>query len=231
MHPFLSMLMIICEDLKPENILLSIPEPRASRISEYIKANPPAIYGPPLDLKSLNLPLVFSCSQPLPYFSLCESIEDISVRLIDYSEGEHILAFIVTHSYRRYINSHSRRRPRERASSSTIYHPRPRSHPQISLDVRHRHLDCRLPSTLATYIAPLILNASQLFELLTNYTLLPQDADNYSHELHLQHMVKCLGPFPLEFLKHCEDRGKYFDEKGEQPHLTILSSTINDFFT
>ena len=45
-------------------------------------------------------------------------------------------------------------------------------------------------------------------------------------------MVECLGPFPLEFLKHCEDRGKYFDEKGEcdlQPHLTILSSTINDF--
>ena len=42
-------------------------------------------------------------------------------------------------------------------------------------------------------------------------------------------MVKCLGPFPLEFLKHCEDRGKYFDEEGEQPHLTILSSTINDF--
>ena len=93
--------------IKSENILVSIPQPAFSRIEEYIKANPPSIYGPPLNLKSLPLPLVFSRSQPLPYLSLNGSIEDISIRLVDYGEGEHILP--VTHSYRRYTNSHFRR--------------------------------------------------------------------------------------------------------------------------
>ncbi len=146
---------------------------------------------------------------------------------MDYSEGEHIPPF--THSYRRYINSNPRRQARERAYSPTVYHPCPRSHPQISLDVRHRYLDSRLPCALATYIAPLILNASQLFELLTEHQLFDQDTDNYSHELHLQYIVECLGSFPPEFLKDCDDRGKYFDEKGERISSTILHLT--DVFT
>ena len=47
--------------------------------------------GPTLNLKSLPLPLVFSRLQPLPYFSLGKSIEDITVHLVDYSKGEHII--------------------------------------------------------------------------------------------------------------------------------------------
>lgn len=83
--------MIICPDVKSDNILVSIPEPVAPRITEYIQANPPTAYGPALQLKSLTFPLVFSRSQPLPYFSLSGSMEDISVRLMDYSEGKYIL--------------------------------------------------------------------------------------------------------------------------------------------
>jgi serine/threonine-protein kinase SRPK3 len=81
------MLMVIYQDLKSENILVTIPEPTTSRIDEFIKSNPAQIYGPPLPLESLTLPLVFSCSQPLPYFDLGGSLEDISVRVVDYSEG------------------------------------------------------------------------------------------------------------------------------------------------
>lgn len=63
----------------------------------------------------------------------------------------------------------------------------------------------------------LILNASQLVELLTESLLFDQDNRNpsYSHELHLQNIVELLGPFPPEFVKDCEDREKYTDEKGE----------------
>jgi len=74
-------------DLKSENILVTIPPPEASRIDEYIKSNPARIYGPPLPLKSLAVPLVFSYSDPLPYFDLGGSLEDISARLVDYSEA------------------------------------------------------------------------------------------------------------------------------------------------
>jgi len=54
-----------------------------------------------------------------------------------------------------------------------------------------------------------------LFELLTERQLFYQKASNYSPKVHLQYIVECLGPFPPEFLKDYEDRGKYFDEKGE----------------
>ncbi|KAF9785473.1 kinase-like domain-containing protein [Thelephora terrestris] len=73
-------------DLKSENILVTIPPPETSRIDEYIKSHPAEIYGPPLPLKSLALPLVFSRSTPLPYLDLGGSLEDISLRVVDYSE-------------------------------------------------------------------------------------------------------------------------------------------------
>ncbi|EDQ99903.1 uncharacterized protein LACBIDRAFT_315117 [Laccaria bicolor S238N-H82] len=43
-------------------------------------------------------------------------------------------------------------------------------------------------------------------------------------------MVQCLGPFPLEFLEHCEDWGKYFDEKGTLLHTNsnFAPSTLKD---
>ncbi|KDR79389.1 hypothetical protein GALMADRAFT_62926 [Galerina marginata CBS 339.88] len=74
-------------DLKSENILVDIPQPTAPRIDEYIQSNPASIYGLPLNLKSLSLPLVFSRSQALPYFDLGGTLENISVRLVDYSEA------------------------------------------------------------------------------------------------------------------------------------------------
>jgi hypothetical protein len=79
-------------DIKPDNILVAIPQPETSRIDQYIESNVASIYGPPLNLKSLPLPLVFSCSEPLPYFDLGGSIEDVSVRLADYGEGEYFLS-------------------------------------------------------------------------------------------------------------------------------------------
>ncbi|KXN84552.1 Protein kinase dsk1, partial [Leucoagaricus sp. SymC.cos] len=75
-------------DLISENILIEISQPAA-----YILSNPPAVYSYSLDLKSLSLPLVFSCSQSLPYYDLGGSLEDISVYLVDYSEGDYISPF------------------------------------------------------------------------------------------------------------------------------------------
>jgi serine/threonine-protein kinase SRPK3 len=61
--------------------------PTTSCIEEFLESNPAHIYGPPLTLESLAVPLVFSHSQPLPYFDLGGSLEDISVRVVDYSEA------------------------------------------------------------------------------------------------------------------------------------------------
>ncbi|KIJ92047.1 hypothetical protein K443DRAFT_459647 [Laccaria amethystina LaAM-08-1] len=176
-------------DLKSENILVSIPEPATSRIDEYLRANPPSVYGPPLNLNSLPLPLVFSCSQPLLYFSLCESIEDISVRLVDYSEAT----------------------PIDNPGREHLRQPSVIRAPEITL---------RYPWTFTIDIWTV---GCLLFELLTERQLAEQDYANYSHELHLQHIVERLGPFPPEFLKDCEERGKFFDEKGGLLH------TNNDF--
>ena len=101
---------------------------------------------------------------------------------------------------------------------SAIYPPRPGGYPQISLVVRHRHLDSRLSRTFGASISVLILvlKVSQLFKLLSERQLFGELAENYSKELHLQYIVECLGQFPLEFLQDCEDRKKYFDKKGER---------------
>ncbi|KAF8346495.1 kinase-like domain-containing protein [Amanita rubescens] len=178
-------------DLKSENILVSIPEPASSRIEEYIKANPPSIYGPPLNLKSLPLPLVFSRSQHLPYLSLNGSIEDISVRLVDYGEA------------------------------TSIDDPVREHLPQPSI-LRAPEVTLRYPWTSTIDIWTV---GCLLFELLTERQLFYQKANNYSHELHLQYIVECLGPFPPEFLKDCEERGKYFDEKGMLLHTNKFMPT------
>lgn len=77
-----------------------------------------------------------------------------------------------------------------------------------------------MPRTFGALHRPLlILNANQSFELLTGRHLFYQKAANYSHELHLQYIEEYLGSFPLGFLRACEDRDKYFDEKGERTRL------------
>ena len=82
------------QDVKSDNILVTIPRPETSRIDRYIRSNPPSIYGPPVNLGSSHLPLTFSRSEPLPYFELGGSIGDISVRLVDYSQGMSTLLLI-----------------------------------------------------------------------------------------------------------------------------------------
>lgn len=126
--------------------------------------------------------------------------------------------FLIIHFYRDIINSNSRQRASEIRLLSTICPPRPGGYSQISLDILHRYLDSRLPRAFNASITLLILKAlSQLFELLSERQLFDQDdAENYSKELHLQHIVECMGQFPLEFLQACEDRKKYFDKEGER---------------
>ncbi|KIJ92132.1 hypothetical protein K443DRAFT_60414, partial [Laccaria amethystina LaAM-08-1] len=163
-------------DLKSENIRVSIPEPATSRIDEYVLAGPPSVYGSPLNLKSL--PLVFSCSQPLPYLSLCEPIEDISVRLVDYSEAETIPPFhsLLPTTIATPIDNPGREHLRQ---------------PSI----------IRAPEITLRYLWTSTIDIWTLFELLTERQLAEQDPDNYLHELHLKYTVECLGPFPPEFLK------------------------------
>jgi hypothetical protein len=79
----------LAKDIKTDNILASIAPPEQTRIADFVTEKSATVYGPPLELKSSNLPLFFSCSEPLPYFELGGTLEDISVRLVDYSEGGH----------------------------------------------------------------------------------------------------------------------------------------------
>ncbi|XP_006463037.1 hypothetical protein AGABI2DRAFT_119847 [Agaricus bisporus var. bisporus H97] len=74
-------------DIKADNVLVSIAPPVHSQIEKFVLENPSVVYGPPLQLKSAELPVFFSRSQPLPYFELGGKLEDISVRLVDYSEA------------------------------------------------------------------------------------------------------------------------------------------------
>ena len=107
---------------------------------------------------------------------------------------------------------------------STIYSPRPGGYPQISLDIRHRHLDSRLPRTFGASTSLLILKVSQLFKLLSDRQLFGDLAENYSKELHLQYIVECLGQFPLDFLQACKDQKRYFDKEGERTSPTMMTS-------
>ncbi|KAF9783967.1 kinase-like domain-containing protein [Thelephora terrestris] len=165
-------------DLKSENILVTIPD--TTRIDEFIKSNSVYIYGPPLPMESLPAPLVFSRSQPLPYLDLGGSLEDISVRVVDYSEA------------------------------TAIDEPR-RSHLSQPSVLRAPEVTLKYPWTSAIDIWTV---GCLLFELLTERPLFSQDTEDYSHDLHLQYITECLGPFPPEFLQECEDRDKYFDENG-----------------
>jgi serine/threonine-protein kinase SRPK3 len=63
---------------------------------------------------------------------------------------------------------------------------------------------------------------------LTERSIFDQDFETYSHELHLQRIVEALGPFPLEFLRECKDRAKYFDENGE--HALLAAAISADVF-
>ncbi|KIL69157.1 hypothetical protein M378DRAFT_184402 [Amanita muscaria Koide BX008] len=176
-------------DLKSDNILVEIPQPAASRIDQYIQSNPPSVYGPSLNLKSSTLPLVFSHSQPLPYYDLGGSLEDISVRLMDCSEA------------------------------TPAYEPQRAESRQPSI-IRAPEVTLRYPwdSSIDIWTVGCLL-----FELLTDHQLFGQDSGNYSDDLHLQYIGECLGSFPLEFLRVCEERNKYFDEKG------ALLRTNSDF--
>ncbi|KXN83472.1 Serine/threonine-protein kinase SRPK [Leucoagaricus sp. SymC.cos] len=186
---------VVCQDLKTENILTSPPEPVASRIVEYVglKGNHSIICGLPLELKSQELPLVFAISQPLPYLDLGGSLEDISVRIIDYGQAT------------------SAKEPVREPVRDHYYQPDLIRAPEVTL---------RYPWISAIDIWTV---GCVLFQLLTEQNLFGQDPGKYTHELHLQRIEECLGPFPLNFLKDCKDREKYFDGKGKLLH------TDNDY--
>ncbi|KAJ3569389.1 hypothetical protein NP233_g5080 [Leucocoprinus birnbaumii] len=170
-----------------DNILASIPEPKHSRIENYVLSHSYRVYGPPLKLKSEEMPIIFTCSQPLPYFDLGGSLEEISVRLMDFSHAT----------------------PVDNPDRSYYCQPGILRAPEVTLQYPWT-------STIDIWTVGCLV-----FELLTERYLFNQDdtGDNdYSHELHLQHIEECLGPFPLEFLKDCKDWGKYFDEKGMLLH-------------
>ncbi|KXN80718.1 Protein kinase dsk1, partial [Leucoagaricus sp. SymC.cos] len=167
-------------DLKADNILASILPPANSQIEKYVLENDPTIYGSPLLLKSPDLPLVFSRSQPPPYFELGGMLENISVRLVDYGQAT----------------------PATKPVRGNFCQPPTVRAPEVTL---------KYPWTSAIDIWTV---GCLLFQLLTEYHLFGQEHE-YSHELHLQHIEECLGPFPPELLKDCKDREKYFDDKGE----------------
>jgi hypothetical protein len=75
-------------DVKMDNILANIPSPAASTIQNYIRDRTPTIYGPPVKLKKFPIPLVFARSEYLPFTKLGGVLEDISVCLADYGEGD-----------------------------------------------------------------------------------------------------------------------------------------------
>ena len=59
--------------------------------------------APPLHLESApSIPLVFSRSQPLPYFDFGGCVDDLLVRVADYGEGEDYayLSFFLTDKIR-----------------------------------------------------------------------------------------------------------------------------------
>ncbi|KXN81041.1 Serine/threonine-protein kinase SRPK [Leucoagaricus sp. SymC.cos] len=181
-------------DLKADNILASILPPANSRIEKYVLENDPTIYGPPLHLKSSDLPLVFSRSQPLPYFGLGGMLENISVRLVDYGQAT----------------------PAAKPARGDFCQPPIVCAPEVTL---------KYPWTSAIDIWTV---GCLLFQLLTEHRLFGQEHE-YSHELHLQHIEECLGPFPSEFLKDSEDREKYF---GTLLHTNsdFQPTSLEDFF-
>ncbi|KAJ3563528.1 hypothetical protein NP233_g8883 [Leucocoprinus birnbaumii] len=184
---------VFCQDVKSDNILTVIPDPVHSRIEKYVLENQPSVYGPPLKLESQEEPLFFSSSEPLPYFDLGGTLEDISVRLVDYGQAMPVDSPI---------------RP-------------PLCQPGI---LRAPEVTLKYPWTSAIDIWTV---GCLLFELLTEQHLFHQGykgETEYSHKLHLQHIEEYLGPFPPELLKNCEDRDKYFDDKGGSKYSAMLLS-------
>jgi hypothetical protein len=75
------------KDIKSDNILVKLPTSNASQIDKFLEENPAEVCGEPIEIKG-DHPVVLAWSQPLPNFGLDESLENITVCLIDYSEGD-----------------------------------------------------------------------------------------------------------------------------------------------
>ncbi|KAJ3572328.1 hypothetical protein NP233_g3166 [Leucocoprinus birnbaumii] len=183
-------------DIKADNVVASIPQPVDSRIEKFVLTYDPIVYGPPLELKSSSLPVFFSRSEPLPYFKLGGTLEDISVRLIDYGQAISV------------------DEPLREDSCQPV-------------NVRAPEVILKYPWTSAIDIWSV---GCLLFQLLTEHHLFGQEGE-HTRELHLQNIEECVGRFPSQFLRECEKRGQYFDDKGSLLHTNndYKPTPISDF--
>jgi len=74
-------------DVNSRNIMLRLPDPIDSHIEKYIESNEVVIRGPFLEHETLPLPIAFCATQPLPYFEMGGSLDDLSICLADYGEA------------------------------------------------------------------------------------------------------------------------------------------------
>ena len=68
--------------------MVKVPNPVDSNIEEYTKANDAAVWGPLIEHETLPLPVAFCESEPLHYLGMGGSLDDISICLADYGEGD-----------------------------------------------------------------------------------------------------------------------------------------------
>jgi serine/threonine-protein kinase SRPK3 len=74
-------------DICSTNILAKFPNPDDPRIRKHVFAHDVEVWGLPLEHKDFSWPLWYCQSEPLPFFELGGSMDDISVCLADYSSG------------------------------------------------------------------------------------------------------------------------------------------------
>ena len=75
-------------DVKSDNILVKLPKSPEADINKWLSSNVAMMVCYPIKLKGHELPVHLARSQPLPNFGLDEDLSNISICLIDYSEGD-----------------------------------------------------------------------------------------------------------------------------------------------
>lgn len=101
--------MHLWKDLKSDNILVKLSGATiGSQMENYLKNSSVELYGYPIELEGYKHTVVRCLSQPLPNFGVDESLENISICLADYSEGE-IPQSTLSHIYSLTHHSNSNR--------------------------------------------------------------------------------------------------------------------------
>jgi hypothetical protein len=74
-------------DIKSDNILVKLPKSPEADIDKWLSENGAELLGYPIKLEGHELPVHLALSQPLPNFGVNKDLSNISICLIDYSEG------------------------------------------------------------------------------------------------------------------------------------------------